>query len=168
MKTAQTIEEQTERKKTDKSYRPHADNGVPVSVEARAEARRRQLAAIRPFQFKPGISGNSGGRPARDLAGEIAQALFEQDGPAIFAAFQRVLRKDSHYRFAVLADRAFGRLKETHMIERSPYKDVSNEEIEKHIEELQGKLIAHLVEQGYTITKPPQFLPAADEDSKVQ
>jgi ribosomal protein S11 len=41
-------------------------------------------------------------------------------GLAIFAAFQRVLRKGSPYAFQILADRAFGKLKETHVIEHSP------------------------------------------------
>ena len=48
--------------------------------------------------------------PKVDLAAEIARALFEQDAPAIFAAFQKVLRKGSPYAFEVLSDMAFRRL----------------------------------------------------------
>jgi hypothetical protein len=97
------------------------------------------------------------------VASEIAQALFTNNPELIYEAFLRVLEKGSPYGFQVLADRAFCRLKETHMIEHSPLKDVSNEDLEKQIEELQTKLIASLIEQGYTVTKPPQLLPAADE-----
>jgi hypothetical protein len=51
------------------------------------------------------VSGNPGGRPRIDLAAEIARALFENDGEAIYAAFQKVLRKGSPYAFQVLSDR---------------------------------------------------------------
>lgn len=74
-----------------------------------------------------------------DLAAEIARAAFEQDGEAIFAAFQKLLRKGSPYAFQVLRDRAFGKLKETHAIEHSPYKGVS-EDLRARIKELQEKL----------------------------
>jgi hypothetical protein len=86
------------------------------------------------------VSGNPGGRPRIDLAAEIARALFENDGEAIYAAFQKVLRKGSPYAFQVLSDRAFGKLKETHAIEHNPLKSLSNEELDKRIEELKTKL----------------------------
>jgi len=81
-----------------------------------------------------------GGRPKVDLATEIARALFEQDGEAIFAGFKKVLRKGSPYAFQVLSDPAFGKLKETHAIERSPYKDQSDADLEARIRELEEKL----------------------------
>jgi hypothetical protein len=155
MKTAESIERQESRKEDEKSSDFNANNNVPVSVD-RAETRRRQNAAIRPYCFQPGQSGNPGGRPKHDLASEIARALFENDAKAIYAAFQKVLRKGSPYAFAVLSDRAYGRLKETHAIEHSPYKDVSTENIEKRVQELEEQL-------GYS----PQLLPAAD-GSKLQ
>jgi hypothetical protein len=136
VKTAETIEAQEERKKAEKSTVSRAHNSTPVSTKQPEDGTER----LKPFRFKPGISGNPGGRPKRDLASEIAQALFEQDGPAIFAAFQRVLRKGSPYAFQVLADRAFGKLKEVHQVEHGPYHDASDEEIEKRIAELKAKL----------------------------
>jgi len=63
-----------------------------------------------------------------------------QDGEAIFEAFRKVLRKGSPYGYQVLADRAYGKLKETHAIEHSPYKDVSDEDIEARMAELKRKL----------------------------
>jgi hypothetical protein len=163
LKTARSIEEQTERKKDEKNTRSdgdsHSQNSVPVSVD-RAESRRRQNAALKPYHFKPGQSGNPGGRPKVDVASEIARALFENDGPAIYAAFQKVLRKGSPYGFQVLADRAFGKLKEVHQIDHSPYREVSDEDLQKHIAELKAKL-------GWPGSEP-KILPPADKDSKIQ
>jgi hypothetical protein len=38
-------------------------------------------------------------------AREIAKAVFENDGPAVYRAFSKMLRKGSPYAFAVLSDR---------------------------------------------------------------
>lgn len=63
-------------------------------------------------QFKPGQSGNPGGKPKNDLAKEIAQAIFENDADAIYKAFRKALLKGSAYTFKELADRAYGKVKE--------------------------------------------------------
>jgi hypothetical protein len=101
--------------------------------------------------WKPGQTGNpasKNGQERRDLAAEIARAIFENDGPAIYAAFAKVLRKGSPYGFQVLADRAYGKLKEVHQIDHSPYKDPSDEDIEARILELKRKL-------GWLGSEPP-------------
>ncbi|HEY2467837.1 MAG TPA: DUF5681 domain-containing protein [Terracidiphilus sp.] len=59
--------------------------------------------------WKPGQSGNPGGRPKRDLAAEIARAIFERDADAIERAFAKELRKGDSRVFAALADRAYGK-----------------------------------------------------------
>lgn len=72
-----------------------------------------------------------------DLAAEITRALLESNGEAIYAAFQKALRKGNPYADQVLGDRQYGKLKETHAIEHSPYKDLSNEELEAKIKEIE-------------------------------
>jgi len=42
-----------------------------------------------------GVSGNPGGKPRADLAAQIARVIFENDGPAIYRAYSRMLRKRS-------------------------------------------------------------------------
>ena len=59
--------------------------------------------------WKPGQSGNPGGRPKRDLAAEIARAIFEKDAEAITRAFAAQLKKGNAKVFTALADRAYGR-----------------------------------------------------------
>lgn len=59
--------------------------------------------------WKPGQSGNPGGRPKRDLAAEIARAIFERDAEAIERAFTAELRKGNPRVFTALADRAYGK-----------------------------------------------------------
>jgi len=66
---------------------------------------------LRP-PWPKGVSGNPGGRPKRDAAAEIAQAVFEKNPKAIYAAMLKVLKRGNPRAFAVLADRAFGKLKE--------------------------------------------------------
>ena len=58
---------------------------------------------------KPGQSGNSGGRPKRDLESEVARAVFEENADAIYRAMLKALLKGDPEVFAVLADRAFGK-----------------------------------------------------------
>ena len=59
--------------------------------------------------WKPGQSGNPGGRPKRDLAAEIARAIFERNPETIERAFSAELRKGNSKVFTALADRAYGK-----------------------------------------------------------
>lgn len=101
MRTAQTIEEAKE-----------------AGVSQTKDSSKKPKRAIHPNSLKnlkpyvPGQSGNPGGQRKDDLAKAIAQALFENDGPAIYRAFAKALRSGNAYAFTVLADRAFGKLKE--------------------------------------------------------
>jgi len=105
--------------------------------------------------WKPGQTGNPVGKNGwserNDLAAEIARAIFEQDGEAIFESFRKLLRSGSPYGYQVLADRAYGKLKETVRHERGPLADVPTEELDKQIEELETKFIGHLREEAHQV-----------------
>lgn len=47
--------------------------------------------------WKPGQSGNPNGRPKRDMAAEIAKAIFENNAEMIYAAYTKMLRKGNAY-----------------------------------------------------------------------
>ena len=66
-----------------------------------------RVANLKPW--KPGQSGNPGGRPKRDLAAEIARAIFERDPEAIERVLAKELRKGNYRVFTALADRAYGK-----------------------------------------------------------
>ena len=62
------------------------------------------------YGFQPGQSGNPRGRPKRDLESEVARAVFEGKADAIYRAMLKALLKGDPEVFAVLADRAYGKL----------------------------------------------------------
>jgi len=68
----------------------------------------KSLANLKPFQ--PGQSGNPGGRPKRDISAEIAAAIFEQNAEVIGEAYLRLLKRGSLGAFALLSDRAYGKV----------------------------------------------------------
>ena len=80
----------------------------PKGVSGNPSGRTENL---RP-PWPKGVSGNPGGRPKRDVAAEIAQAVFEKNPEGIYDAMLRALKKGNPKAFAVLADRAFGKLRE--------------------------------------------------------
>lgn len=71
--------------------------------------KRGRIENLKPW--KKGQSGNPGGRPKRDLSAEIAVAIFEQNADKIYRAMGKALLKGDPKVFAVLADRAFGKVK---------------------------------------------------------
>ena len=77
------------------------------TVEARKLGRIKNLKP-----WRPGQSGNPGGRPKHDVSSEIARAVFEGNEEAIYRAMCKALLKGNPRAFVVLAERAYGRLKE--------------------------------------------------------
>jgi len=75
---------------------------------------------LQGFVPEPNSIALFGGIPKHDLAAELARAIFEEDPDAIKAAFTRMLHKGSPYAFQVLADRAYGKLKESVALELGP------------------------------------------------
>lgn len=59
-----------------------------------------------------GVSGNPKGRPKCDISVEIARAVFENNAEAIYRAMARKLIKGDVRAFKVLAERAYGKVKE--------------------------------------------------------
>jgi len=59
-----------------------------------------------------GVSGNPKGRPKCDISAEIARAVFENNAEAIYQAMARRLMKGDVRAFKILAERAYGKVKE--------------------------------------------------------
>lgn len=65
-----------------------------------------------PYRFKPGESGNPGGRPRKDLSAEIAEAIFAEHGEEIYKAMLAKLLKGDAKVFTALAERPWGKPKQ--------------------------------------------------------
>src|ERR1700691_1153590 len=59
-----------------------------------------------------GVSGNPAGRPKNDISVDIARAVFENNPEAIYQGMLRRLKKGDARVFKVLADRAYGRVRQ--------------------------------------------------------
>jgi len=59
-----------------------------------------------------GVSGNPKGRPKCDISAELARAAFENNAEAIYKAMARRLMKGDVRAFKILAERAYGKVKE--------------------------------------------------------
>jgi hypothetical protein len=166
VKTADSIAQQDERK----AARGDGET-LPADTQPLTQKHRRgdasYAARIAPWKWKPGQSGNSSGK-RNDLAQEIARAVFENNAEALYRAFCKTANEGQRL---CLQRTGRSRLREAQrirVIEHAPLQDVPTPDLEAHIEELQTKFIASLVEQGYTVTKPPQLLPAPADKDKIQ
>ena len=81
------------------------------------KGRASQAHHIAPWRWQKGQSGNPSGRPKHDMAREIAQAVFENNPEAVYKAMAKALTKGNAYVFKELAERGFGKLKETHEVQ---------------------------------------------------
>jgi hypothetical protein len=131
---------------------PYFVNSISAGNGLCSEGRARSLANLRPW--KPGESGNPKGGSARhDLASQLARAIFENNPQLVYEAFLKAIAKGNAYAFQVLADRAYGKLKETIHAEISPYHDLSEAELREKIAKLEQELGV-----------PPKDLPAHIEN----
>lgn len=80
---------------------------VEETVETKKYARIENIGPR-----KPGESGDPGSKLKRDVASEIARAVFERNEAAIYRALRRALLKGNPRVFVALAERAYGKLKE--------------------------------------------------------
>jgi len=70
------------------------------------------------------------------MAKEIAQAVFENNPELIYAAFAKALGKGQAFAFQVCADRAYGKLKETHE-QHHVYEDVQESNLQERVAQLE-------------------------------
>jgi hypothetical protein len=100
-----------------------------------------------------GVSGNPSGRPKNDISVEIAQAVFEHNPEGIYRAMTRALCKGDARVFKILAERAYGKVKEQAQVDVPPslsermaaarrrsIEDLSEEELTERINQLQREL----------------------------
>lgn len=103
MRTANIIEGQ----KSEKSQ--EQPSGQPKYKRGEHPNSRKNLVA----PWKPGDVGNPTGKNGHDLASEIAKAIFSENGEEIYKAMTKALLKGNAYAFTQIAERGFGKLKET-------------------------------------------------------
>jgi hypothetical protein len=83
--------------------------------------------------FQKGVSGNPGGRPKRDIAADIARAVFESSEGEAIAAFRKALLKGNAYTYKELAERGYGKLKEVHEVKHI-HEDVADGDLQSRID----------------------------------
>lgn len=88
-----------------------------------------------------GVSGNLAGRPKNDISVEIARAVFENNPEAIYQGLVRRLKKGDARMFKVLADRAYGKVKEQQEFGvNADLREMSETELVTRITELEVQL----------------------------
>jgi hypothetical protein len=96
---------------------------------------------LRPWP--KGVSGNPAGRPKNDISVEIARAVFENNPEAIYRGMARRLKKGDARVFKILADRAYGKVKENIELyagHQRPYVHLSEAELLESIARLTREL----------------------------
>jgi hypothetical protein len=103
MRTAQQIEENKEIFSTQGSRRKGIGSGNHPNS-------RKQL---RPKPWPKGVSGNPGGQPGTDVAAKISRQIFELNEAEVYQGLAAEVIAGKPYAFDVLANRAYGKVKET-------------------------------------------------------
>lgn len=87
-------------------------SGAANTSEHETKYERHLPVEAEPYKWKPGQSGNPGGRPKKDKASDISVKIFEENAEQIEKAMLAALKKGDARVFQVLADRGYGKLKE--------------------------------------------------------
>jgi len=151
LKTAESIEAQEERKQA-RDNGDKAENSPVFTQPITPKKQRGDASRIAAWRWQKGKSANPGGVPKHDIAKEIAQAIFLNNPEMIYKAYSKMLRKGNAYAFQVLSDRAFGKLKETIQAEILPYREYTDEQLQKRLHDLEQQL-------GYVKVLPPPDAP---------
>ena len=115
-----------------------------VSTQNRGKTvERGRIENLRPW--KPGQSGNPGGRPKKDIGAEIARAVIERNQEAICRAMSKALLRGNAHTFEVLANRAYGKVPnkvELTGMDGGPveYRLMSDADLQARMEQLQNEL----------------------------
>ena len=154
MRTSDSIEEQPERKAARNNGSNHAKTGKKDPVfdahnsTLSASGPKKQKGGVpgapqlRPYCFKPGQSGNPGGRPKTDLAAILARGVFEENMDELHKSFSKSLLRGNAYAFKELADRGYGKMREEHQVDvgRFEERNATGEELERRIAELDDEI----------------------------
>lgn len=124
MRTSETIEAKVADSESDKT---------PM-----AAGKRKRLANL-VAPWKPGQSGNPGGRPKNDMRQVIARAVFENNAEAIYRAYAKLLMKGSAFGYQVVGEAGYGKLKETRDT-GSEFNDIPDDQLQHEIERIMSRL----------------------------
>lgn len=126
MRTRETIEAQ--------STGDAPQNTQPNTRKGRGDAER-----IAQWQWKPGQSGNPGGRPKQDLRQLVARAVFENNIEEIYKAYSGLLMSGSAFGFQVVGEAGYGKLKESRDT-GAEFNDVPDGQLQEEIERILSRL----------------------------
>jgi len=101
-RTAQSIEE-------NKAQRESTASSQKTQIVQRRGKPRNPNSLANLVPWKPGQTGNPGGRPKHDVGADIARAILENNREAAYKALGRALMKGNAYVFKELCDRAYGK-----------------------------------------------------------
>lgn len=118
------------------------------AAESRPPEKKREKGKLRnglspdigkATQIKPGEVRNPGGRPKRDIAADIARAVFETSEAEAILAFRKALLNGNAYTFKELAERGYGKLQEKKEVTHV-YQEVPDADLSKRIADLERDL----------------------------
>lgn len=108
MRTANQIEEANAAREIEKDAGVNSPQTKPVKLLTNGVSPDVGKAT----QFKPGQSGNPGGKRKGDTAKRIAKRIFDDNEEALYEVYLQSALKGNPYTFKELAERGFGKLKE--------------------------------------------------------
>lgn len=109
MRTADKIEEQNSQGESSTQRNRKNKRGDGRGMHGNLRSR----ANLRPKPWPKGISGNPGGKPGYDVAAKIARTVLEENQAAIYNGLAERAIEGNAYTFKELAERGYGKLKET-------------------------------------------------------